>query len=119
MTAEELQVDIRKQKIVGNAYATITLCTLLLMGWGVHKFTDHLAHQEAMLSRIDSRNNAVSSLRIENCHRISNDGVEAMKMMSTAMIAHSKTMTQVEESVRDLRVSVDRNTAKIEQLIMK
>ena len=119
MTVDELQVDIKKQKIVGNAYATITICTLLLMGWGVYQFTDHLSHQEAMLSRIDSRNNAVSSLRIDSCHRISNDGIEAMKMMSQAMLDHSKTMAQVEESVRDLRVSVDRNTTKIEQLIMK
>ena len=64
MTAEELQIDIKKQRVVGNAYATITLATLCLMAFGIYNFTDHLQNQESMLNRIESRNGKVADLRI-------------------------------------------------------
>ena len=119
MTADELQIDIKKQKIVGNAYATITICTLILMGLGVYQFTDHLSHQEAMLSRIESRNGKVSDLRINQCHQIQKDSVSVMRDVSKAIAEHHRSIDKLNNTVGALQLSVDRNTAKIEQLIMK
>jgi len=119
MTHEEIELDLKKQHIAGNAYAIITICSLFLMGFGIYQFVGYLSTQESMLTRIDSRNKVVSDLRIQNCHRIQEDGVVAMGLMSTAMVKHTEAMFSMQHSVDDLRKSVDRNTHKIEQLILK
>ena len=113
MSEESLDINLEHRRIAmtGNALAVICLCSFLLMGFLMWR-------QDRTMASVDKRNEQTSSLRIEQCHQIQRDSVEVMRIVSKAMVDHSQAMQKMDSSIDELRSSVDRNTAKIEQLIM-
>ena len=114
-----LNLEHKRIAVTGSALAIITIASFILMGWGVWMFTDYLRGQEDMLNRIDDRNSVVSSMRIEQCHTIQQDSVMVMKEVTEAIHSHRMSMDRMDHTITELQMSVDKNTAKIEQLIFK
>jgi uncharacterized protein Yka (UPF0111/DUF47 family) len=72
-----------------------------------------------MLNRMDDRNKSVSTMRINQCHKIQEDSVQVMKEVSGAINEHHRAIDGLNHTVGELKDSVEKNTHKIEQLILK
>jgi hypothetical protein len=116
---EKLEIEIPESVTVGTKAASQFITRvpeLFVLVCIVGGFFWYL-HDLAMIQRDrDAQNDLVAKTRIENCHNIQEESVEAMKELAKALTQQSVVFAELRSTVDELRRSIESLEEKVDKL---
>ena len=121
MTADQsVHIQGKGIKVSGNGMAILTggsiVAILVIIYMFIHYLEVHEKNFKASQEVIESAHQKVADLRIQQCHDIQIQGIEAMTRMAAAYDEQSVTLSALTESMRALDAHMREQTAQLREL---
>lgn len=107
-------------RVAGSALGLITALSIILTGFTLHTFIEYLgthAEQESeSLRRIEEKNEAVSSMRIDQCHAIMDRSLDSLDDVAEAYNSQSDLLKAFTSTMRSLEGHMNAQTEQLREI---
>ena len=115
-----LSKDGSKLRLAGSALGLITAMSIAMTAWTVNLFVGYLErHQQnenEALRRIEEQNDKVSGMRIDQCHQIQSEAIEAIERSRLSAESQSDLLKTFIGTINRLEDHMEEQTEELREI---